>query len=335
MKLRDAVSKIKSGKLPVTVLLHGEEEYIRVVGVRELMTAVRVSLPEINITVFEGRPSMGRLRDALAKPPLMSESKIVLLRATDILSAAAPNSLSRRLPELVLAEGTLFIIDAGEKIDRRKAAVKHILQHGLNVECQPLKGEPLISYVVQLSAMRHLHISRTAAQSLVTRCGGDLFVINTELDKLQFVCSGEVTGQDLDLYSRPMPEAGVFEIQDLLCAGHYAAAERAVRELLCRDASPMGFLSLTAAALRQMLIARACRDAGYSWQKTISTIVAETQAREWSAKRAYERSSHYSADHLRRAIARLAQIDFGAKQGIYLLEQDLYALLFEIWARPA
>lgn len=335
MKVRDAVAKIKSGTLPATVLLYGEEGYIRSIGMQELKAAVPVSMPQVNVSAYDSRVSLSTLRDALAKPPFMSPNKIVLLDAADIFSSRGSAAVSTRIAAMDLADGTLFLIDGGEKPDRRKSGIRQLMKTSLVVECQPLKGDALTGYVVQLARKRGLHMSRTAAQSLTDRCGGDLFSVTTELDKLQYVCSGEITKEALDKFCRPAPEAGVFEIQDLFCAGHYEAARRAVENLLREDPSPVGFLSLTGNVLRQMLIARACRDAGYSEQKTVETVCSETGMRPWGAKRVYERCRHYSAAHLRRALSKVAQIDFGVKQGMYILADDLYAFLYEIWGMQA
>lgn len=332
MRVREAVRRIRDGKLPATAVLFGEADYIRSVGVQELTAAAGVSLPELNVMTYEGRPQMAALRDALGKPPCMSERKVVVLRRTDLFQPRTPAELSRPIEQMVVEDHTLFVVDAGEKLDRRKAAVKHFAKVGLLIECTPLRGDALLTYVASLARQRRLHISKTCAASLSERCGEDLQLISSELDKLKCVCRGEITAADLDRYSRPTPEAGVFEIQDLFFGGRYEEARRAVDRMLREEASPLGFLSMTSNSLRQMLIARTCRDAHFPAPKTISLIMNETGAGDWAARRAYDRSVHMEADQLRRALRRLSEIDFGAKQGQYELSTDLYALLYDIYA---
>ena len=332
MKVRDAVKKVRAGQLPATVVLCGEEEYIRRVGVRELTAAAAVSVPELNIMTYEGRPPMTTLRDALGRPPFMSERKVVVLRNTDLFEPRTNSDLSRPLEKMVIEDHTLFILDAGEKLDQRKASVRHLLQSGMLIECVPLRGEALTDYIVTLARQRRLHITRTCAQSLAERCDDDLQVISSELDKLSFACEGEITAADLDRFCRPEPAAGMYQIQDLLLSGRLEEARQAVGRLLREDASPMGFLSLLAGSLRQMLIARTCRDARFPMKKTIDHITAATGARDWMARRAYDRCVRMSADQLRRGIRQLSRIDFGAKQGQYILASDLFALLCSIFA---
>lgn len=331
MKVREAVQKVRAGGLPATVILHGEEEHIRRVGVRELVAAAAVELPELNVMTFEGRPSMEKLRDALGKPPFMAERKAVVLRRTDLFARNTPGSQSDPIRQMVVEDHTLFVIDAGEKLDQRKGSVRHLLGNGMLVECAPLKGEALHRYIASLARQRRLHLSQDVARSLAERCGDDLQTITTELDKLRFVCRGEITSADLDRYCRPVPEAGVYEIQDLLLAGRYEPARRAVERMINEDSSPIAFLTILANALRQMLIARTCRDARYQRQKTVQLIMQETGARDWMARRAYEKCVHLSADAIRRGLRRLSIVDFGAKQGRYHLASDLFALLCSIY----
>lgn len=332
MRVRDAVKSVKEGKLPATVILYGESAYIRSTGVRELTTAAGVSVPELNLMTYEGRPSMDSLRDALSKPPFMSENKVVVLRRTDLFGPGASADLSRPMEQMIIEDHTLFIVDAGEKIDKRKASVKHLLKTAMLIECAPLTGDALSGYIAALARQRRLHISKTSAESLAERCSGDLHVVAAELDKLKCVCRGEITQADLDRYSRPVPEAGVFAIQDLFLGGRCEEAKRAVDAMLRTESSPMGFLSMTADALRQMLIARTCRDARFPYQKTVGLITSETGARDWVARRAYDRSAHLSADKLRYGLRRLSEVDFGIKQGRYNPGTDLYALLYDIYA---
>lgn len=331
MLVRDAVQKIKKGALPATVILCGEAEYIRSVGVRELTGAAQVEMPDLNVMTFEGRPPMSSLRDALGRPPILSAHKVVILRNTDLFVPRNGPDAGKPVANMTVEAHTLFIVDAGPKLDRRRASVKQLLKAGMLVECNPLRGDALDNYIVALGRQRRLHISKTCARSLAERCEDDLYVITSELDKLRHVCTGEITAVDLDRYCPPEPEASVFAIQDLMLSGRYEEAKGAVDNLLRNDPYPMGFLTMTANSLRQMLIARTCRDAGYAQQKTISIIMAETGAKDWAARRAYERCTRMPAARLRRALRRLSEVDFGSKQGLYTLTTDLYALLYDIY----
>lgn len=328
MLLRDAVDKVRKGvPLPATVVLTGDEQYIRDTGIRELTRAANVTEPEMNVATFEGRPDMNALKEALARFPFLSETKAVVLKETDILSAAAKTELSKPLESALIEGHTLFIISAPGKLDRRKAYVKTLLGSALVVECSPLKGEALTKFIVGEARRRRLHMGAEAARVLAERVQGDLYAAANELDKYAAVCTGQITRADVERYTPPSDELNMFGIYDTLAAGRHEQAYREVMQLLSEDANPIGFLTFLANTFRQMLVGRACRDAGFQDRRTVECICAETGAKEWTARRAYERSGRFSADRLRKNVRLLSDMDFGMKQGMYVPQSDLYGLL--------
>lgn len=328
MLLRDAVSKVRSGSvLPATVVLTGEEDYIRATGIRELIKAAGVTVPEMNVTTFEGAPPMHELIEALARFPFMSETKVVVLKETDILGTTASSALSKPLEKAVLEDHTLFVITTAGKLDKRKAYVKDLLSRALIVECNPLKDEALTKYIIGEAKRRRLHIGREAARELAERLQGDLCGINSELDKLASVVTGQITRDDIARLTPPSDELNMFGIFDTLAAGRHEQAYTDVKRLLAEDATPLGLVTFLANTFRQMLVARACRDAGFNERRTLDCVREETGAKEWTARRAYARSVQFPAERLRKNIQLLADVDFGVKQGEYILRNDLYGIL--------
>lgn len=328
MMLRDAVKKVRQGDMrPCTVVLHGDEQYIRATGIRELTRAAGVQAPEMNIAEFEGRPDMSRLVEALARFPFMSESKVVILKDTDLLSAAVQSTLTKPLENAVIEEHTLFIITAPGKLDKRKGYVKKLMSSALLVECKPLVGEALSRFVVSEAKRRNLHIGKQAAAQLIERTQGDLYALASELDKLASVAEGQITPQDVQKYTPPSLELNMFGILDTYAAGKHEQGFAELMRLLQEDPSPVGFLTFLANTFRQMLVARACRDARFPEHRTLECVCAETGAKEWTARRAYERAARFSAAHLRRNVQLMANVDFGLKQGEFFPESDMYGLM--------
>lgn len=332
MLVRDAVRAVKMGTMPKTVVLWGDEAYIRKVGERELVKAAAVVYPEMNVAIFEGRPNLGDLEAALGRIPFASPTKVVVLRDTDILSTGASTDLSKPLSRAPLEEHTLFIISAPGKLDKRKDYVKHLMGSALMVECASLAGEALRKCLVAEAKARGLIMGRAAAEMLADRTQGDLHAAMNELDKLSSVAVGEISVKDIEVYTPAPPEADVFRIHDLFVQGRTEEAMREVNALLEEDPTPIGFLTMLGNSFRQMLVARACRDAKFTQRRTIDCICQETGAREWVAKRAYDRASHFTAQKLRENVELMSEVDFGAKQGIYVLASDLYGLLARLYA---
>ena len=66
-------------------------------------------------------------------------------------------------------------------------------------------------------------------------------------------------------------------------------------------------------------------------QKILTHVMKATGAWEFAAKRALAQCKQFTAAQLRRALEKLAQMDFDAKQGVIQLKTDLYALLVDIY----
>lgn len=334
MRVRDAIAEIRKGDYPRTVVLWGSDPYVRSVGTREIVKAAGVRVPEMNLIRFEGTPDMRELKNALARVPFMSPVKVVLLEDTEILSKNVASAVSKQLEDAELGDGTLFVISALGALDKRKSFVKSLPKSALVIECSPLKGDALTRYIQSEAARRGRHIGRKAAEAVAQRTEEDLFAAESELDKLTCVTQGQITAEDVEKYTPPSPETNMFGTVDLFLVGRTQEAYREVEALLAQDPSPIGFLTFLANTFRQMLVARACRDAGFSEKRTVECIVAETGAREWAARKSYERCRRFTASQLRRKIEFLGDVDFGVKQGAFVLRTDLYAILSELFLRP-
>lgn len=333
MLLRDAVKKIREGgSLPAIVILTGEETYIRTAGIRELTKAAGVVAPEMNVTTFEGRPPMRELKEALARCPFLSPAKVVVLKDTDILSSAASKELSKPLEDAVLDGSTLFIITTPGKLDRKKSYLKSISGSALIVECSPLSADALNRFIVSEAKRRKVHIGKAEAQKLAERTQGDLYAVASELDKLCTIVSGQITSEDIERYTTESEELNMFRIFDTFLAGRHEKGYSELKSLLADDPTPIGFMTFLSNTFRQILVARACRDARFPERRTIDCVCTETGAREWAARKAYERAVRFSASKLRENVRLLADADFGAKQGELVLATDLYGLMERLFA---
>lgn len=333
MLLNDAVKQVKSGSVtPGIIVLCGDEPYIRSFGIQKLIEASDTLLPEMNVSVFDGRPPIEELKIALERCPFMSRTKVVVLRETDLLSSDAPTAQAKHLENLRLDDGTLFIISAPGKLDRRKGYVKQLLSSAIIVNCDPLQGAAMTRFIAGEAKRRRLSIGNVPAEALAERTQGDLNAIVSELDKLASVCTGQITIGDIERYVPESEELNMFRIYDSLAAGKHKQAFREVMHLVSEDANPIGFVTFLANTFRQMLVARACRDARFSDRKTIECVCEETGAKEWAARRAFQHCTRFTASKLRDNVQLLASVDFGAKQGMYELERDLYPILERLFS---
>jgi len=331
MNINDAIKQFRSGKYKKYVLFYGEDEYLKGTGVKELLKAVDVQTPELNFSVFEERPDAMAVVRALETLPFMSERRVVMIKSTDILTSACSADFSEPLTEAGIPESNILIINLRGKPDRRKALVKLIAKEGMMVECAPLKDRDVISFIIGHAMENNLIISQSNAQLLSEYCGGDLDGITGEISKLSSVCRGNITKADIEKYVSRSVQYSVFKIHDLLCAKDAEGAKRVLDRVLDDDPYPIGIISLIAGNFRQMLVARACKDAGFDDRRIIGCIEEETGAKEWAARRAIANCRPFSAQRLREGIKKLGRLDFNAKHGEVVLQTDLFPILVDIY----
>ncbi|MDL2236660.1 DNA polymerase III subunit delta [Christensenellaceae bacterium OttesenSCG-928-K19] len=333
MQYQQAIAQLKDGQAKQYILFYGEDEFLKAAGVRQAVDLLDVQTPELNVSYFEERPDAGDVARAMETLPFMSDKRVIVIRNTDILSSACAAEYTGSLDAAVMPPGNYLVIGIKGKLDKRKKFYKKIEQQGMVVDCAPLNEKQLADFVTGEVSQRNLMITEKNARLLGELCGGDLQVVINEVEKLAAVSKGNITQQDIEKYVSKSLEYNVFKIHDNFCSRNEAAAKVLIDRLLEEEPNPVSLISLLAGNFKQMLVARACKDAGFSERKTIMHIMEETGAKEWSAKRAIGNCKSFSAQKLRHSIYRLGQIDFDAKQGGVVLQTDLFALLVGIYNR--
>lgn len=334
MKANEALKQIKSGAVKNFIVLTGEDDAVKQQAFRAILAALDVQSPELNLSVFEERPEPKEVLRSLETLPFMGERRVVVIKNTDILSAAASGELSALFEKANMPAQNVLIIIAQGNADKRKAFVKYVMKNGMFVECNALKDSELAAHIAQIAKEKGLSVSGKNAQTLAALCDGDMGVIQNELAKLACVSRGEITTEDIEKYAVKSMQYNVYKIHDLMAGGHAKEAQALIERLLAEDPNPIGFLTLLSNNFRQMLVARACRDARFPDQKVISHVMSATGTWEFAAKRALAQCKFFTAARIRRALHKLAQMDFDAKQGIVVLKTDLYPLLVDIYMNP-
>lgn len=334
MKAQEALKQIKGGTVKNFIILSGEDDAVKQQAFQAILAALDVQMPELNLSVFEERPEPKAVLRSLETLPFMGERRVVVVKNTDILASAASGEWSAPFEKANLPAQNVLIVMAQGNADKRKAFVKYVMKNGMFVECNPLKDSELAAYIVQAAKQKGLLISGKNAQTIAALSDGDMGIVQNELSKLACVSRGEITADDIEKYSVKSMQYNVYKIHDLMAGGHAREAQALIERMLAEDPNPIGFLTLLANNFRQMLVARACRDARFPEAKVISHVMSATGAWEFAARRALAQCKLFTAAQIRRALNLLAKMDFDAKQGIVVLKTDLYPLLVDIYMKP-
>ena len=169
-------------------LLHGEEDHLKDVAVRELVAAVvDPALRDFNLELRHGAELDGEtLGTLLGTPPLMAERRLVVVRDVAALKKDARKALdaylARPSPDTVLA----LVLPAGARLD------KGLQAHDLAaVEYKPLAGDAVEKWIAhQAEAELGGSITPEGASLLHAAVGADLPLLAAELDKLLSYTNG-------------------------------------------------------------------------------------------------------------------------------------------------
>lgn len=331
MNVSQVLEKIRSNEVPNFILLTGGEERLKETAVLKIVDALNIQMPDLNVSYFDEGADLTQAAECAQMLPFAEKRRCAVLRKTQVLSSAANAEQSKPLQTLSMPPGNVLVIWAQGKADPRKAFVKRVKKEGYIVECSTLTQNERIQHIVDRARENGLIVSRANAVLIDAESNEDLMNIDSELDKLIAVCHGEITKEDIERYGFHSAEYNIFRIHDLMIARKYAQAFSILEKVLEQDSQPIGFLGLLTGYFRRMLAARACRDAGYSQDKTVRALMNAMGVKSYAAQRAYSQCIALTADQLRKAMKRLAKTDFDAKQGNIVLKTDLYALLADLY----
>ncbi len=329
MKAKEAIEAIEQSKLKNLIILYGEERYF----VKEVMAKIEGSIatPEFNITYFENKPEIKDLLNAMETFPFMSEKRLVVIKNTEILSSTGSAEYLEPLNKFKIPQTTILLIQASKEPDKRKALVKKASKEGMLIDCCAIVGADIVNMAIALAKKRNLILSRANAQLICDISDGEMNIVANEVEKLSSICVGEISKKEIEFYAVKSQIYNIFQINDFLLAKKYKEAKAVLDKLLEEDPNPMGFLVMLSNNFKQMLVARACRDAKFSYDKTVEHIIKTTGAKNYPAKKAVENCKFFTLPKIREGLSKFAKMDFDAKQGIIDLKTNLFALLADIY----
>lgn len=173
--------------------LHGEDEYLKEEGLRQLIdAAVDPSTRDFNLDQRRGAElDAASLASLLATPPMMAERRVVVIRDVTGLRKDARAALEEYLqspaPDVLLA----FTAPAEAKFDKTLSAL------ATEEECKPLTGAQLPKWIVaRVEKNLRTTISPEAVELLQDAVGADLSQLAIELEKLGSYCAGRAIDED-------------------------------------------------------------------------------------------------------------------------------------------
>jgi DNA polymerase-3 subunit delta len=240
-------------------LLLGKENYLK-----EQVCAWLIEryIPEatrgFNLSVFSTKETnIDHILSAARTLPMMGEFRMVIIKEAEGIKEAAVKPVKEYLS--IPPRRSILIFDAAE-LDKTAALYKLLSKQAILVECQPLRGQPLVRWVNDYVKSRGFDPEYAAVQKLIDCTGSDLYKITNELEKIFSFLSGtgvrEIRQEAiLDLVARSRPNS-VFELIDAVGRKQRKRALQILHKLLSDGEEPLKILAMLARHFRQLLIVK-------------------------------------------------------------------------------
>ncbi len=330
MTIKELVSQIKENTPPALTLIASENEYLLNKAFQKIREAIAQRENALDVQNFEELPPVSELINACETISLMGDMRYVLIKDAPLFGASAKGQ-AEYMGYLEEYDGAavLLLFYLG-KLDKRKKLYKSLKKQDCVVELESLKGEALARYLTAFAREQGIAIEAGLIRYLMERTGENGDKCENELLKLKFL-GQPITRQIIEETVAPEEEYKVFELTEYLLQKQVDRAFALIDEVMGTEKSPFGLLALTVKKFRELLVARQCKDAGYSPAKIQEQLVSSLKMHPYRAKITAGQAGRFTGDQLRQNIKKLAQFDLELKTGQKEAEGNLQKLMLELY----
>ncbi len=308
-------------------LFFGDEDYLKNNAVKLTRAAL---CPDESFAIFNDITidapdyTPDRLLDAMMPPPMMADTRLILLRNLNTASMRAGEledlfEVLRQLPEYdyntVIIYVAAGVFDEGILPKRPSALLKKFAEVATPVRFETQSESKLALWVARHFAHRGLSASPDACRHLIELVGTGMFVLANEIEKLAafalFHGQTAVTLADIDTVAAPNLTSDTFALSNAIIAGAGKEALSALAVLKFQRTDPVVVMGEVARTLSDMQSVKLLLDSG----KSAGEIAADLSMNEYKVKRLMRAVSSADPRRLSRAIALAADADRILKSG--------------------
>ena len=193
--------------------LVGEEDLLRDSALAQIkQTILGAEGDDFNGDVFYGDEAEGaEIASCASEFGVFASRRLVIVKAADRLPAKQCEAL---LPYLKDPNESTTMVFVAAKLDGRLKFTQALIQASVVVDCAPLKDSQLVPWCKQEASRSGVRIEEAALYLLKEACGGSLYSVRREMEKLASYVSGDraVTAADVATLRGSEPGASVFDL---------------------------------------------------------------------------------------------------------------------------
>jgi DNA polymerase III subunit delta len=300
------------------VLIHGEERFLIDRDARAWLAAARQdSVSELDVEVHAGPPRLDGLRASLTSVPFLAQRRSVLLRDPSQLlerprrGAESADALASALAER--APTTAVCIVVHQRIDPANPVLKLVRAEGRVVEYPRLRPREVRGVVESMVNARALRLPRPVVDRLILVSGGELGIIDSELDKLAAFSAGRpVSAEDARRLIAGAEQVETWDLLERLLALPHGRGAAALESLLADGVSTQYLISILAGQFRELLLAFDVLGGGGG----SSAVAAELGLPPWRADRLARWARAVTPELVENWLRALQQLDADVKMGL-------------------
>lgn len=328
---------LKQDPLSRVYVLCGQEEYLKELYTQRIVkAALRGETTDFNYHVFDGKALRCDLvADAVEALPLMGDKNCVYIKDLDL--DKIPNGEYQKLKEILSdpPESCVLLLVCAPEFVLKKSSRFRTLQKQIDpfaqiVELQKRTEGDLYRFAVNRANQYDAAISRENFRRVYQFCGGDMLLIQNEMDKLSAYCRNrEITEEDLELCCCPVIETTAFALSSAVIRGDYDGAMGILRDLFYLREQPVAILGALASGIIDIYRAKVASRQGKGVNEVLAAF--DYKGREFRVRNAFREVSRCSTAFLRSAIQLLTETDQqlkSARISDQVLMEELLTKLF-------
>jgi len=297
----------------------GQDRFLRSEALARILRTVAPHMDALGPTRLDGESaSLADLLDDVRTPSLLGGRRIVIVDDADDCISANREKLEKYCADPATGGCLILLCDSMPKNTRIR---KIISGSGEVIECEPLRGRAVVTWIVRRAKEVHgKKMNDAAAQTLKEFIGDTLGGLDAELAKLAAYVGDrpEITAKDIDAATGEHREEKVFAVLDAIAVGDTVSALQAWEQVWATDrAAPGRAIGGLASSVRQLLAARRQWDRGANVTSIANSVFGFKFTRPEVLRDRLEKNS---VDQLREQQRDLLDADIARKTGLSTVE---------------
>ncbi|MCR4557838.1 MAG: DNA polymerase III subunit delta [Saccharofermentans sp.] len=313
------------------VLLYGTESYMIDGAVSMLKKAcLGEGAEDMDYSVIDTRTGdrfeMNRLEELVSMPPWMSPKRLIVIKQSGLPGKELSD---KELDVLKNIPSSVVVVFFEETVDSRKKAFKAFLQFGTVASMSGFEESELTGWISNRFAKENLRIGYEAAESMASRCSGNMMELVNEINKLTLYCQGkgysEITPDIVELCCPADLSGKIFDIMDACGSGNASIALGTMDKLIANK-EPLARIRVSIINHIKALIM--AKEAGNA-----NVLVERAGMNDFRAKKLVSQARNFSMSSLISLYLTASDSDSEFKHGLIDERYSLEIVLVKACAR--